>query len=118
MKNAIYILFLYHFTLRATVNYFDSVELYYFMDAALMIIIAAYVYVKSAYNTRNTLALCCIVLLALCQSFNTFITMIDSSNHIEYLPEVLLIAAAVDGLFEAYNNRVVVKDWFYKKLNL
>lgn len=96
MKHAIYILFTYHFIVRTLTNYFDSDNLYYMLDALMIGVVGVFVCRQSVHSIRNVLALTGILILATCQVVNTFITMIGSSNHIIYLPELIALFIALD----------------------
>ena len=111
MKHAIYILFSYHFIVRVLTNYLNGDNLYYFLDALLIGVLGVFVYMKSEHSARNLAALIGVLLLALCQMINTAVTMANSDNHIEYLPELLTVFIAIDLIALAYNNRKEIKRW-------
>lgn len=115
MKNAIYILCVYHFVLRTTVNYFDSDHLYYFLDAILIGLVAWFVYSKSEISIRNRVAFYSVLSLAACQSINQGLTMLDSSIYIIWLPELITAVGVIDIGIWTYTEREAIKDWIRTK---
>jgi len=120
VRNAIYILFGYHFIVRTATNYLqhnDVLGIYYgdfcyFMDALMIIGIAFFVYMKSEHSYRHIAALTGICLLGACQMINTGVQMYtsDESKFIEYLPELMTVVIVLDigsmGVSKLYNKMI------------
>lgn len=120
MKHAIYILFTYHFIARTATNYllnhpvYDvyAGHFYYLLDALMIGVVAAFIYMKSEHSYRNIAALTGVLLLALCQVVNTGVQLYtgDERKWIEYLPELMIVFIALDLLSLVFSK--ILKKWF------